>query len=131
MSEHPNVNPVREIYDAIAKGELDYIRDSLLADEVSFHVPGRGPLAGTYKGKEEVLGYLAKLANHTGNSLRYDPDTFLADDGHVAALLRIRGDRDGKELDERGVHAFHVTDGKITERWSFPYDTHVIDEFFA
>ncbi|MFC4535384.1 nuclear transport factor 2 family protein [Sphaerisporangium dianthi] len=131
MSEHPDVNPVREIYDAIAKGDLDHIRDSLLADDASFHVPGRGPLAGDYKGKEEVLGYLAKLAQHTGNSLQYDPDTFLAGDGHVAALLRIRGDRDGRSLDERGVHVFHVAGGKITERWSFPYDTHVIDEFFA
>ncbi|GGK91280.1 hypothetical protein Sme01_52280 [Sphaerisporangium melleum] len=131
MSEHPNVNPVREIYDAIAKSDLDHIRDSLLADDVSFHVPGRGPLAGDYNGKEEVLGYLGKLAQHTDNSLQYEPYTFLADDGHVAALLRIRGERDGKLLDERGVHVFHLAGGKITERWSFPYDTHVIDEFFA
>jgi uncharacterized protein len=131
VSEHPNVNPARESYDAIAKGDLDYMRDQLLADDVVFHVPGRGSLAGDHSGKEAVLSYLAKLAQSTGSTLRYDPDAFIADDEQVAVLLRIRGTRDGRILDERGVHVFRVADGKITERWSFPYDSYVIDDFFS
>ena len=131
MSEHPNVNPARESYDAIAKGDLDLIRDRLLADDVVFHVPGRGSLAGDHRGKEDVLSYIAKLGQQTENSLRYEPETFLADGDDVAVIIRIRGNRAGRVLDERGVHTFRITDGKISERWSFPYDTYVIDEFFA
>ncbi|WP_405146015.1 nuclear transport factor 2 family protein [Sphaerisporangium sp. NBC_01403] len=131
MSEHPNVNPARESYDAIAKGDLDYIRDNLLAEDVVFHVPGQGSLAGDHTGKADVLTYLGKLGDQTESSLRYDPDAFLADDEHVAVLLRIRGNRDGKILDGRGVHVFRIVDGKIAERWSFPYDSYVIDDFFS
>ncbi|MFC4586688.1 nuclear transport factor 2 family protein [Sphaerisporangium corydalis] len=131
MSEHPNVNPARESYDAIAKGDLDHIRDNLLADDVVFHVPGRGSLAGVHTGKADVLSYLAKLSDQTGSSLRYEPDVYLADDEHVAVMLRIRGNHDGKILDERGVHVFTIAGGKITGRWSFPQDSYVIDEFFS
>ncbi|WP_214410482.1 nuclear transport factor 2 family protein [Sphaerisporangium fuscum] len=130
MSEHPNVNPARESYDAIAKGDLEAVGD-LVADDVVFHVPGRGSLAGDHVGKEAVLDYVKRLSETTDGSLRYEPDAFLADDEHVAVLLRIRGNRDGKILDERGVHVFHVSDGKITERWSFPQDSYVIEEFFS
>ncbi|GAA3795664.1 hypothetical protein GCM10022226_13760 [Sphaerisporangium flaviroseum] len=131
MSEHPNVNPARESYDAIAKGDLDYIRDHLLAEDVVFHVPGRGSLAGDHSGKANVSSYLAKLAEQSGNSMRYEPEVFLADDQYVSVLLRIRGDHDGKVLNERGVHVFRIVGGRIAERWSFPQDSYVIDEFFS
>ncbi|GIH94552.1 nuclear transport factor 2 family protein [Planobispora siamensis] len=130
MSEHPDVTVVRESYEALAKGDLDRFRDDLLADDVTFHIPGRGALAGDYRGKEEVAGYLAKFIE-LGGVLRFEPDAFLSDDGQVAALLHIRGEREGRVLDERGVHVFRVTGGKISERWSFPQDAYAVDEFFA
>ncbi|GII76162.1 hypothetical protein Sru01_11440 [Sphaerisporangium rufum] len=131
MSDHPNVNPARESYDAIAKGDLELLRDTLLTDDVVFHVPGRGSLAGDHRGKDAVLRYVERLAETTGNSLRYEPETFLVNDQHVAAMIRIRGDRDGEVLDERGVHVFRLVDGRIAERWSYPYDSYVIDDFFS
>ncbi|MBG0831960.1 nuclear transport factor 2 family protein [Planomonospora sp. ID67723] len=130
MSEHPNIAVVRDSYEALAKGDLDRFRDDLLADDVTFHIPGRGALAGDYRGKAAVADYLSRFVE-LGGVLRFEPDAFLSDDSQVAALLRIRGEREGRILDERGVHVFRVTDGKISERWSFPQDTYVVDEFFA
>ncbi|MCT9934829.1 nuclear transport factor 2 family protein [Planotetraspora sp. A-T 1434] len=131
MSEHPNATIARSTYDALAKNDLDYVRDNLLADDVVFHVPGRGPLAGDYSGKDEVIAYLGRLGQIVTGAVQFEPASFLADDDQVAALLRIHGERDGKVLDERGVHVFRIVDGKITERWSFPQDSYVIDDFFA
>ncbi|MEU6740181.1 nuclear transport factor 2 family protein [Streptosporangium sandarakinum] len=131
MSEHPNAGVVRSAYDALAKNDLDHVRDSLLADDVVFHVPGRGALAGDHRGKEEVIGYLRRLGEVTKGALRFEPEAFLADDDRVAAILRVVGERGGRVLDERGVHVFRVADGRITERWSFPQDSYAVDEFLA
>ena len=37
----------------------------LFASDVVQHVPGDGPMAGTYKGPEAVLGYYGKLSEMT------------------------------------------------------------------
>lgn len=131
MSENPAIAVVRDSYDALAKGDLNRYRDDLLSDDVVFHVPGRGALAGEHTGKAQVLDYLGKLNDRVGDALRLEPDSFIAEGGRVAALVRIRGERNGRVLDDRGVHVFAVTDGRISERWSFPHDTYVVDEFFA
>nr|BFE85238.1 hypothetical protein GCM10020093_078390 [Planobispora longispora] len=91
MLDHPNNLLARESYDALAKGDVAHIRDNLLADDVVFHVPGGGPLAGEYRGKDEVAGYLTRLVELAGGALRMEPESFLVDEEHSAALLRIRG----------------------------------------
>ncbi|GIH75112.1 nuclear transport factor 2 family protein [Planobispora longispora] len=131
MLDHPNNLLARESYDALAKGDVAHIRDNLLADDVVFHVPGGGPLAGEYRGKDEVAGYLTRLVELAGGALRMEPESFLVDEEHSAALLRIRGERDGRVLDERGVQVFRFRDDKIVERWSYPPDPRSGDEFFA
>ncbi len=131
MPENPNVTLARESYDALAKGDLDYVRDHLLADDVVFHVPGRGPLVGDYRGKDEVLGYLTQYGELTGGAIRLEPQEFLTSEDHVAALVHARGERDGRLLDDRGVHLFRISNGKISERWSYPQDLYTTDEFFA
>jgi uncharacterized protein len=131
MSEHPNVTLARECYDSMAKGDLDYIRDRLLADDVVFHVPGRGPLVGDYSGKQEVMRYLAQYNDLTGGGMRIEPQEFLSGEEHVAALVHIRGERSGRVLDDRGMHLFRISNGKISERWSYPQDPYSTDAFFA
>ncbi|MFI6319066.1 nuclear transport factor 2 family protein [Nonomuraea sp. NPDC050556] len=131
MSEHPHIAVAGACYDALAKGDLDHLRDQVFADDVVFHVPGRGALAGEYRGKDAVLGYLGRLAGVTGGTLRYEPEAFMVGDGYVAALLRIRGERDGRALDDRGAQVFRIVDGRISERWSYPQDPYTADTFFA
>ncbi|ETK34784.1 nuclear transport factor 2 family protein [Microbispora sp. ATCC PTA-5024] len=131
MSENPSVTIARDFYNALAKGDLDSIRSDQLADDVVFHVPGRGSLAAEYRGKDQVLGYLGRLGELTENTIRFEPDSFLLGEDTVAAVIRVRGERAGRSLDDRGVQVFKIAGGKIAERWSYPYDPYVIDEFFA
>ncbi|MEO3813019.1 nuclear transport factor 2 family protein [Sphaerisporangium sp. B11E5] len=131
MSEHPNAIIAKESYDAIAKGDFDHLGGDLLSDDVVFHVPGRGPLAGEYRGKEEVLRYLGQLSAMTQSTLRFEPQAFLASEDHAAVILRAQGERGGQEMDDNGVHLFRISDGKISERWSYPQDTYAVDAFFA
>ncbi|MDP9864457.1 MULTISPECIES: nuclear transport factor 2 family protein [Streptosporangium] len=131
MTEHPNIALARDSYDALSKGDLDHIRDNLLADDVVFHVPGRGPLAGDYRGKDQVLGYLARLTETTDGSVRFEPESILPGDDRAMATVRVRGERAGRQLDDRGVHVFRIADGRISERWSYPENLYSTDDFFA
>lgn len=129
MSENSDVTTIRNCYSAFAEGRLDYIRDELLADEVVFHVPGRGSLAGDYYGKDEVMNYLSKVAE--AGTVRMEPTSFLVGDDHIAVVLDIDGERDDRHLHERGMQLFHLTDGRIRERWSYPPESYATDAYFA
>jgi ketosteroid isomerase-like protein len=131
MTEHPHITVASSFYDALAKGDLDDLRDRLLTDDVVFHVPGRGPMARDYRGKDEVLAYLHKLSQSTTGTLRLEPEDYLVGDDSVAVVLRISGERDGRSLNDHGLQLFRVTGGRISERSSYPHDPYSVDEFFA
>jgi ketosteroid isomerase-like protein len=67
MAEHPNAEAVRRGYSAFANAEMEGIQ-SLFADDVVWHVGGRSPLSGDYRGKEAVLGFLGDLVSQTGGT---------------------------------------------------------------
>jgi len=39
MAEHPNAEPIRRSFDALAKGDLEGMR-SLVAEDAIWHIPG-------------------------------------------------------------------------------------------
>jgi ketosteroid isomerase-like protein len=55
----------------------------------------------------------------------------LANDEHAVGLARATGSRQGKQLDSRDVAIYHVSNGKITEAWTFAEDQRVTDEFWS
>jgi ketosteroid isomerase-like protein len=128
---HPNEDLVRRGYAAFGTGDMAAL-DGLFADDVVWHVGGRGPLSGDYAGKDAVFAYFGRLAEATGGSLRIDIHDVLANDEHVVALTTTNAERQGKSLtDSTGVQVFHVRDGRVTETWFTPTDQYTSDEFFS
>jgi hypothetical protein len=58
---HPNEELIRQSFEAFSKRDVEALA-ALLADDAVFHFPGRGPLAGDHRGKDQVLATLAKQA---------------------------------------------------------------------
>ena len=56
MTQHPNVELTRQGYEAFAKGDLAAL-SGLIADDVTWHVLGIGPLSGDYRGRDGVFGF--------------------------------------------------------------------------
>ncbi len=69
MAEHPNAVVARQGYAAFAAFDLDAIRN-LFSDDVEFHVGGRNPFTGDYRGKDAVLSFLADLTSASGGTYR-------------------------------------------------------------
>lgn len=106
---------VRRGYEAFNSGDVETLA-SLFANDVTQHVPGEGPLAGTYKGVDAVLGYYGKLAEMTDGTFRADlVDVHGDGHGHVGATHQISATRNGATRLSRGSIVFTVMGGKVTD----------------
>jgi ketosteroid isomerase-like protein len=65
----PNAELVRRGDDALARHDTARVR-ALLAEGVTWRVPGRGPLSGDYHGREHVLALLAKRRQLSSDTFR-------------------------------------------------------------
>lgn len=127
---HQNVELLRKGYDAFAKGDLDTIR-GLFADDAVGHVPGRSPLAGDYKGVDEILGVLGKLFELSGGTYKSEVHAILADDEHGTALSTQTAQREGKRLNSKTIEVYHFGGGKVTEFWTLTDSQYEDDEFWS
>ena len=127
---HPNEDLMRKGYEAFGTGDMDTIRE-LFADDIVWHVGGRSHLAGNYKGKDEVLGFLAKTMELSGGTFRLEVHDILAGDEHAAGLTTVTAEREGKKLNSNGVQVVHIRNGKLSESWLHPEDQYANDEFWS
>jgi uncharacterized protein len=123
MAEHPNVALVRQMTDALERGDMQSL-EGLIADDVEWHEigrsePRRGKAELAASGASADYQITAKLHDVVGN------------DAHTIALVEASATRGGKTLTYRTAEIFHFKDGKVTERWAFSDDTAAITDFFA
>ena len=127
---HPNEDLVRRGFAAFGTGDIATLGE-LFADDVVWHVGGRSPITGDYKGKEQVFGFFAQLAERAGGTFRLDIHDVLANDEHVVALVKATGERQGKTLNNNASQVFHVQGGNVTEVWFHPDDQYATDDFWS
>ena|SRR5215813_1866351 len=127
---HPNEELLRQGFDALSKGDIETFA-ALLTDGVVLHFPGRGPLAGDHRGKDQVLATWAKQAELTGGTFRLELHDILANDEHAVALTVARAERGGRAWEDNAVAVFHIRDRKVSEIWLHPGDQYAGDEFFS
>jgi uncharacterized protein len=129
MAEHPNLQRLREGYEAYGSGDLATLRD-LLADDVGFHFLGHTPLSGDDQGLDGVLGYFERL-RQSGASFGFAAHDLLADDEHGVGLVTGTAERAGRRVQQKVVHVFHLNaEGKVTDWWNFWEDQAALDELF-
>jgi uncharacterized protein len=128
---HPNEDQVREGFAAFGRGDMDALRNQYWTEDIRWHNPGRGPLAGDYEGPEQVIQSFARLFELTGGTVSLELHDVLANDEHAVALFTLRGERAGKQLAGNWAQVFHMRDGKISESWLHPADQYAADEFLS
>ena len=125
--EHPDALAYRRTADAFRSGDLDVV-ESLIAPEVVWHVPGEHHMAGTVRGREALLAWLAQL-KCLGFWLT-EHDVF-ASDQHVCAVSTMGARRAGVDVQTRVISIFRYHDGRQVERWLYPDDPEAWNAIFA
>jgi uncharacterized protein len=107
MSGEENLERTKQAYAAFAASDVE-AASANLADDIEWIVPGNSKISGTYRGKDEVVGFWVKLAE---KSFTTSPEHFLADDERVVVLTSTSAD--GESADSVDVLTFR--DGKVVK----------------
>jgi uncharacterized protein len=107
MADSPNVESTKTAYAAFTAGDVETAMANI-ADDIEWIVPGNSSVSGTYRGKDEVLGFWMKLAE---KSFSTTPQHFLSDDERVVVLANTTAD--GQSADSVDVLTYR--DGKVVK----------------
>lgn len=123
MDEHPNVKKVREATEAFLKGDLGPWQ-GMLADDIVWHEIGGRTVHGKEALEEEMSGMY-------GVELEGEVHDVIGNDDHVVALMSVKVTAGDRDFSYRTAELYHVSEGKITERWAMAEDTGAINDFFG
>jgi len=107
MSAEENIEETKRAYAAFANADVDEASKNI-ADDIEWIVPGNSAISGTYRGKDEVIGFWIKLAE---KGFTTTPERFLGDDEVVVVLTNVTSD--GESSDQADVLTFR--DGKVVK----------------
>jgi ketosteroid isomerase-like protein len=127
---HPNADLLAAQIEALGRGDLPAAM-SFYTDDVVFHYPGRNRLSGDHAGKEAVMAMLDTAFQLTKGSFKPEVHDILASDDHVAALVTVHAERDGRRVSWDSIDLFHVRDGKLSEHWVHEVDQDLVDRFWS
>ena len=125
-----NAALIKNAYDAFSRGDVPGAM-SAFAEDILWHVPGRGPLSRDYRGRAEVLGFFGHFMELSGGSFRLQVDDVLAKDNRVVVLCTGAPSAAAGSWSAPQVHVWTVKDGKATVFREYEGDQQGDDEFWS
>jgi uncharacterized protein len=129
-NEQANQALIERAYAAFSQGDVAAVFEAL-AEDILWHVPGRGPLSRDYRGHQEVQGFFGHFMELSGGTFRIEVDEVLAKGDRVIVLVTESARRGERQWSSPQVHAWTVKDGKATVFWQFQGDQQTEDEFWS
>ena len=128
---HPNEELVRQGYKAFGEGDMETLR-TLYAPDAIHVATGAGPLAGEYKGVDDVFAYYGKLFELSGGTFKAELQSVTSKgDDTVVATHRDKGQRGAKTLDQDETLTFTLSGGKVTRLVEAHSDQAAYDSFWS
>jgi hypothetical protein len=121
---------IRSAYDAFSRGDIPGAL-AAMADDIAWHVPGRGPLSHDYRGHAQVVGFFEHFMRLSGGTFQLHVDDVLASGDHVVVLCTTSAWRGGRSWSSPQVHVWTLKDGKATTFREYAGDEHAEDEFWT
>lgn len=122
---------VQGFYAAYARSDSDgMVRH--VTPELVLHVPGSHELAGTYRGLERALGFMAACHQRT-QTMYTEVGEVLVGPTHAAVSCVVHATRPGRvALANHVVHWVRLADdGRVAEIWLHNRDQRSVDVFWA
>lgn len=124
---HPLEATIREAYAAFGRGDLEgYLQ--ACTEDFTFNVPGRGLMAGSFRGKEGMQELAGKVVELTAGTFYEEVEDVLANDHHAVVLARHQFTLQGGRKEYRTAHVYDVRDGKLAACWEQPRDPAAFDD---
>ena len=132
QAQQPEANAalIKNAYDAFSRGDIPGAM-AVFAEDIFWHVPGRGPLSRDYRGHAEVLGFFGHFMDLSNGTFRLQVDDVLAKGDRVVVFCTESAQRGSRSWSAPQVHVWTVKDGKATVFWEYEGDQQGDDEFWS
>ncbi|WP_236013486.1 nuclear transport factor 2 family protein [Paenibacillus glycanilyticus] len=129
MAEEVNVNLklIQRFFECYSSGDLETMKKEILAEDVTWIIPGHHPLAGIKKGADEIIKYFATIAEA---NFKAELISISTSEHHVVDVHRGWGSHGDHKVDMNWVLVYTIEDGRIKSAQNFAADQHVADQFF-
>ena len=117
-------------YAAFARGDIPTVLGAL-DEKILWHVPGRSPISGDYRGHAQVLAFFKHFMDLSRGTFRIRIDDVLANDKRVIVLVTESAERNGRKWSSPQVHAWTVEGAKASVFWQYQGDQQAEDEFWS
>jgi ketosteroid isomerase-like protein len=112
-------------------GDVAGVRD-VLSPDITWHVPGASPIAGSYRGLDEVVSYMLSRRELADGTFRMQRLDVLTGDGSTVAVLTDgTAQIDGVDRRWSTVGLYRVEHGRIAECWLLPLDQAEFDDIWT
>jgi ketosteroid isomerase-like protein len=125
-----NAALIKSGYDAFALGDIQGAL-AIFAEDILWHVPGRGPLSRDYRGHDEVLGFIQHFMELSLGTFRIQIDDILAKDDRVVVLCTESAQRGDRSWSSPQVHVWTIKNGRASVFWQYQGDQQTEDEFWS
>lgn len=129
MTDHPNLNVMRQALAAFAAGD-DAALARLFSADIVWRVPGKSRVSKVYRGQAETFGFFGQLMQETGGTFRVNSVTMFANDSGGVFVDRLTASRNGKTLDVGLLLHVTIRDGQIVEGVDHFHQEHLWDAFW-
>ena len=107
--------------------------EQLLTHDITWHVPGVSPIAGTYRGQAAVFAYFDRRRDMAAGTFRmHRRDVLVGDGDRIAALTDGSATIRGVDRHWSTVGLYEITaTGQIAACWLLPLDPAAFDEIWS
>jgi uncharacterized protein len=129
LNVEANASLILSGYAAFSRGDISGAL-AVFAEDIFWHIPGRGPLSRDYRGQAEVLGFFEHFMRLSDGTFRIDVDEVFAKGARVVVLCTESARRGKRGWSSPQVHVWTVKDGRATMFWQYQGDQQTEDEFW-
>jgi uncharacterized protein len=129
-AEETNAAQIVSAYEAFSRGNIQSVL-TMLAEDILWHVPGRGPLSRNYRGPDEVLGFFDHFMRLSDGTFRVQLTKIFAEGDRVVILCTENARRGGRSWSSPQVHVWTIKNGRATAFREYQGDQQTEDEFWS
>ena len=127
---HPNEELLRRAYADFSRGDLNaYL--AVCTPGITFWVPGRGVVAGTYSRDQFASDLIPAVMAETAGSFRETVLDVVANDNRGVVLARHEFERRGRTHAYNTAHIYRIEDGRLAAFEEYPEDLYVFDDAWS
>lgn len=127
--DHPNATHFRQVFAAVAQGDLAPLIAVLPDDFVNLNDIGAGPWRDV-RGRDAFLSFFGQFDAYLEGTFRQDLLEVIGYDDHVVAIVHETATRRGHAFDNRAVYLCKIEDGKWASIRTMDMDLDNINQFW-